>query len=62
MGQAHPQGNHAKTSQLPAQPDQGRYKKLDLVPILVSANTDVLKTYDDIFAVSIPDGYSFIND
>ena len=48
--------------QLPTHPEQCRHKKLNLVPIQVSANTNIVKGYDNIFGVNVFKGDPLIND
>jgi len=51
-----------KTRQLPAYADQERYHKLDLMPIQVSAYSDIVDRYANIFAVDIFQSDAFIDD
>src|SRR5260370_21808094 len=62
MGKAHARWHHVTARQPSAQTHQYRHKKLDLMLIRVSTNADIAKSYHDIFAITIFDGYAFIND
>src|ERR1700724_3298225 len=62
MGESHADWHQVEACQLPAHTNQRRHKKFDLMQILVSANTDILERYANIFALNISQRYTFICD
>jgi hypothetical protein len=61
MGKAHARRHQTKARQLPACTDQDRHKKLDLMPIQVSAYSDIVDRYANISAVDVFQSHAFID-